>query len=368
MRGFTMVLVVYSHVCSYCLGNSWMGFNDVFFLFRLPCFFFISGWLFFKADRLWNRDTIKSVVHKKFMVQIVPTVIFLLLLAPPPLFFSRLGALKGGYWFTFALFEFFILYILSARFCRRWGLFLAVVISAAAYCYDVLYSQYFAHMGLLTKVLGFLSFITWRYYLFFFLGTLAKKHFDTFLHWTSRPWVIVLVVLGFFAIAYFFASKENMLEHSPFTVQRSTLIAQHFLVFSIGGILGMTMIFTLFRYLSKAIGGRDSGNPIFSLINHISRCLKFIGTRTLDIYLLHYFFLPRFISHLTLFPTDGRLPVAFHPSPFTTHLSSPFTSHLSQFLIALPIALLVTAVCLAVSYVIRLSPFLAHYLFGVQKK
>ena len=122
----------------------------------------------------------------------------------------------------------------------------------------------------------------------------------------------------------------------------------------------MTMIFTLFRYLSKAIGGRDSGNPIFSLINHISRCLKFIGTRTLDIYLLHYFFLPRFISHLTLFPTDGRLPVAFHPSPFT--------SHLSQFLIALPIALLVTAVCLAVSYVIRLSPFLAHYLFGVQKK
>lgn len=79
MRGFTMILVVYSHVCNYCLGNKWMGWNDVFFLFRMPCFFFISGWLFEPV-----RESIRAVVKKKFMVQIIPTVIFLLLLAPPP--------------------------------------------------------------------------------------------------------------------------------------------------------------------------------------------------------------------------------------------------------------------------------------------
>ena len=107
MRGFTMILVVYSHVCSMCLGDSWMGYNDVFYLFRMPCFFFISGWLF---DPL--RGTFCSVAKHKFMVQIVPTLIFLLLLAPPPLFFSRLGATKGGYWFTFVLFEFFIISML----------------------------------------------------------------------------------------------------------------------------------------------------------------------------------------------------------------------------------------------------------------
>jgi len=38
------------------------------------------------------------------MAQIVPTFIFLLLLAPPPLFFSRLGVTKGDYWFAFTLF------------------------------------------------------------------------------------------------------------------------------------------------------------------------------------------------------------------------------------------------------------------------
>ena len=46
MRGFTMILVVYSHICHFCFGDSLLGFNAVFFLFRLPCFFFISGWLF----------------------------------------------------------------------------------------------------------------------------------------------------------------------------------------------------------------------------------------------------------------------------------------------------------------------------------
>ncbi|MBQ3944270.1 MAG: acyltransferase family protein, partial [Alphaproteobacteria bacterium] len=111
MRGFTMILVVYSHICSMCFGDAWMGWNDVFFLFRLPCFFLISGWLFEHVGRQWDTITIKQTIRHKFMVQIVPTVIFLLILAPPPIFFSRFGATKGGYWFTFLLFFFFVLHI-----------------------------------------------------------------------------------------------------------------------------------------------------------------------------------------------------------------------------------------------------------------
>ena len=108
MRGFTMILVVYSHICHFCLGDSLLGFNATFFLFRLPCFVMLSGWLF---GPVAQRSFVANVCHK-FMVQIIPTFIFLLLLAPPPEFFHQLGALKGGYWFTFVLFEFFILYML----------------------------------------------------------------------------------------------------------------------------------------------------------------------------------------------------------------------------------------------------------------
>ena len=323
MRGFTMILVVYSHVCGFCLGDTQMGYNDVFFLFRLPCFFFISGWLFERSSCLpfW------SVARKKFMVQIVPTFIFLLLLAPPPLFFSRLGATKGGYWFTFALFEFFLLYMLSIRAGRKWGALLALVLSFSAFCYDVCYSRFLSssynyqlsivnYQLFVTDVLGFLSFMTWRYYLFFFIGAWVRHRFEAFLKWTGKPMVMVTVVLGFAGVA--------MIPHTE-------SVPLSYMVFAIGGILGMVMIFTLFRLLYS---------PYLSP-------LKYIGTRTLDIYLLHYFFLPRFLM------SYGEQLRSYDCKPL-------------ELILALTVARVVVAICLLVSYVIRLSPFLGHYLFGVK--
>lgn len=318
MRGFTMILVVYSHVCNYCLGDVWMGCNDVFFLFRMPCFFFISGWLF----GLSGNQPFWPLVRKKFMVQIVPTFIFLLLLAPPPLFFSRLGATKGGYWFTFALFEYFVLYLLSVRLCKRWSGAFAVVVSVAAFCYDVLFTRYFAQMGWLTSLLGFLSFMTWRYYLFFFIGTWVRQHFDWFLRTTGMPLVMLAVVMGFCGIAL---------------IPRSDSLPMEYFIFAFGGVLGLTMVFTFFRRFAH----------LFTRERVLGNALQYIGTRTLDIYLLHYFFLPRF-----LLPFGQRLR-AYDSLPL-------------EMAVALLLALAVIAVTLLVSYVIRLSPFLAHYLFGVK--
>lgn len=326
MRGFTMILVVYSHICSMCFGNAWMGWNDVFFLFRLPCFFFISGWLFEHVGRQWDTITIKHTIRHKFMVQIVPTVIFLLILAPPPLFFSRLGATKGGYWFTFLLFIFFVLHIflswitkkMSARKQEVVMLLIAILIMVASCFYEANYLRYFSQMGWGTNLMGFLSFRLWRFYLFFYLGTLVKRHFTFFIQWTNKLWLMALIVIGFVVIA--------IRPHSD------DAITQYF-IFSIGGILGMTLIFTLFRQLS--------------IFNFQFSTLRFVGTRTLDIYLLHYFFLPRFLLS------------------YADKLHA-YDSKLIEFLVAMLLALVVVAICLLVSYIIRLSPFLGHYLFGAK--
>ena len=323
MRGFTMILVVFSHVCSMCLGDMAMGYNDVFFLFRLPCFFFISGWLF---DPL--KGSLFSVAKHKFMVQIVPTVIFLLLLAPPPLFFSKLGATKGGYWFTFVLFEFFMISMLSERFCKKWGLWLALVLSVSSYFYDAYYNRYFSQLGWITDFVGFLSFKTWRFYLFFYIGIFVKRHFDDFLHLISKHYVIVLIFLCFTLMAY--------LPHSE-----NVIIS--YLIFATGGISGMIMIFTLFRLLYIYFFHLHPS----SIFHLPSSLIQYIGTRTLDIYLLHYFFLPRF-----LMPYGEQL-LAYDCTPL-------------EFLVALALALVIVAVCFLVSYVIRLNPFLGHYLFGVK--
>ena len=329
MRGFTIILVVYSHICGMCLGNRWMGWNDIFFLFRLPCFFFISGWLFEKPERQWNRVTIRSIVKKKFLVQIVPTFIFLLLLAPPPLFFSRLGTTKGGYWFTFTLFIFFLLNIFSSWFVSKRNtkqqdilLFcFALFISVLAFLYEAYYNRYFRYFGWLADGLGFLSLMTWRYYLFFYVGAFVKRHYEAFLRLTNKPLVILLVIIGFGFIA-----KNPHTENIPLA----------YFIFSIGGILGMILVFTLFRlfYTHR-----------FSQITHHS--LEYVGTRTLDIYLLHYFLLPRF-----LLPCGEQLQL-YHKT-------------LLEFIVALTLALIIVGLCLVISHIIRLNPFLARYLFGVK--
>ena len=329
MRGFTMILVVFSHICGMCLGDRWMGWNDIFFLFRLPCFFFISGWLFEPV-----RESIRAVVKKKFMVQIIPTVIFLLLLAPPPLFFSRLGATKGGYWFTFALFEFFLLYLFSGRLFKRWSGAFALVISIVAFCYDINYHQFNTsshnlHFSILnyhvsiTDTLGFFSFITWRYYLFFYIGTWVKRHFDDFIRWTSKAMVIMAVVVGFGLFAW-----------QP----RSDNIFITYMIFAVGGLLGLTMIFTFFRSFSSW----------FAKDHWYGRVFQYVGTRTLDIYLLHYFFLPRFL-------------LAYAPQ------LQAYDNKFLEFIVAFLISLMVIVACLLVSYIIRMNSLLGHFLFGAKR-
>ena len=321
MRGFTMILVVYSHICHFCLGDSLLGFNETFFLFRLPCFFMLSGWLF---EPVAQRSFMANVRHK-FMVQIIPTFIFLLLLAPPPEFFHQLGALKGGYWFTFVLFEFFVLYMLIVRISKRWSVLVALAIALSSFVYARYYNSIqLSAVGIqiwIVNALGFASVALWRFFLFFYIGAWMRRHFDAIIWWTSKPAIFLMIIVVFFAIA-----STPHIDNVCYEMGR----------FYIGGITGMWMVFTIFRLSTLSLKKL-----------HLSEPLQYVGTRTLDIYLLHYFFLPRF-----LMPYAGQLKA--------------FDSQFVEFWAILAISLIVLSLSLLASYIIRLSPFLGHYLFGVK--
>lgn len=329
MRGLTMILVIYSHICIACFNEYFIAFNDILFLLRMPCFFFISGWLFYKIGRLWDAQTIKQVVSNKFMVQIVPTFIFFTLHERSH-FFQQLGAVKGGYWFTVSLFVFFMIYILSSLVFRcskhkdRWMLLTALLISLAASWYDAHYSRIATQLGWGRLFLGFIGFMTWRYYLFFLLGTLAKKHFESFLQLTNRREILFVFIIIFLTIAAL--PRAN---YWPLVYTR----------FALSGLCGVVIVFTFFRKFSLW----------FTKERVLGRSLQYVGTRTLDVYLLHFFFLPEsllFYNRQLLAYDNKGLEVA----------------------VVLIEALVVLAVCLMVSYVIRLSPFLSYYLFGVRRK
>jgi fucose 4-O-acetylase-like acetyltransferase len=77
----------------------------------------------------------------------------------------------------------------------------------------------------------------------------------------------------------------------------------------------------------------------------VGRSLQYVGVRTLDVYLLHYFFLP----HL---PAVGAW---FKANPHNFALEGTA---------ALLVALLVVAFALLTSNILRVSPFLKKWLFG----
>lgn len=123
MRGFTMILVVLSHVASLDMGLYGApyitSYHAFFGEFRMPLFFFVSGFVLFKSGYNWNLTNSILFLRKKFSVQIISPFIFLLAsIATRELTLSDslIDPQKSGYWFTFTLFEYYLLYIIVQSF------------------------------------------------------------------------------------------------------------------------------------------------------------------------------------------------------------------------------------------------------------
>lgn len=240
LRGFTMILVIYHHIAFWCLDNIDFGYNEFFMRFRMPLFFFISGWLFFKVNRLWDKETINGILKKKFIVQIIPFLFFMLLymyMFRGPDYQTTFES-KYGFWFTYTLFQYFVIYIAT----------------------EAIHSK-----------------------------------------------------------TIYLSNNELRL-----------------FSFLLSGISDIIIVFTFFRkserYISKS--------------NIIGNVLQFIGRRTLDIYLIHFFVLPYHIHQIGTWPT--------------------ISYKLLDLVMFLILAFWIIAISLLISSIIRLSPFLGHYLFGAK--
>lgn len=84
----------------------------------------------------------------------------------------------------------------------------------------------------------------------------------------------------------------------------------------------------------------------FSSERPIGRSLQYIGKRTLDVYLIHYFIIPSIPCLGVYFINNASIVV--------------------EFSIVFAISILVVLFSLLISNIIRLSPFLEHWLFGVK--
>ena len=331
MRGFTMLLVVYSHISytgfgiqDFSVVNS---FNAFFCQFRMPLFFFVSGFVLYKANQIWDLKNSLVFIAKKFTVQIISPLLFLGLFSY--IFnLSFVEALindshKQGFWFTLTLFEFFVLYVIFNKIIE-W--------LKSSWIYDVLllvigFGLYAAAIEVCNTssissntIVSCLGLIHLRYFIFFVVGVVAKRNWEHLKSLFNNSIFTGINILVFFVLGVVALKKH--------------------VFYSVDVVIATTGILTIFALFYKY-------QDAFTTETKAGRILQYIGKRTLDIYLLHYFFLPRNLGMVGEWFIKNDNPTL-------------------EFFASLALATLVIALCLVVSSIIRVSPLLANWLLGVK--
>lgn len=356
LRGFTMLLVVMWH-CSIFGLNSVSPLTDVLETMRMPTFFFISGYIAFKAREMWTARYTFKRLRGKAVVQIIPATVFLVVwqLIFPEMdwreFFTFSHFNLGRYWFTYVLFYMFVIYYSVSLLTRRMERAGSIVHDLLLIGIVIFFLIIFFNFKLKPWAMQLRFNLLLKHFQFFVIGVLCRKHNKTFMRAIANKWFTAVVVV-IFAVTmpiviyykdihvdgwiYDFFHRFHLMGVTKSGHQYFNVWVTRILNYCITCWAGLLIVFTFFRRKEKFFEG-DS---------RLARTLVFIGRRTLDIYLLHYFFIPNL--HILGPMIEGNV--------------------LLQLVLPLVMAVCIVALCMVVSEIIRSSDFLAYYLLGVKKK
>ena len=350
LRGFTMILVVANHV-------SQMGFEQhsklssslsFLLLFRMPLFFFVSGFLAYKASQVWNLSGLWQLVKKKLRVQLIPTAVFFILFCAiicnnflNSIVNNLHSPTKGGYWFTIALLWMFIIYYLfsyAESKLKETRLFKEHNIGAVPILLLFVVSLCFYETCFLPKIfpwaqghkmpsIGWLNDLclerVFYHFPFFLFGNIVHRYWNKSQRIMDSRWFYPMVITVVIVATVEVIKWHNLRfawTNLPSTVAKFGLL---------------TIAFMYFRHYQK----------YFTKLTVAGSTLQYIGRRTLDIYLIHFFFMPNI-------PTIGMFFDKYrHNFVLDTTLS-------------VIMALLIIGFCCITSNILRVSPFLKKWLFG----
>ena len=371
MRGFTMILVVAYHVGQMCFGMNLKTSTSMPFivLFRMPLFFFVSGFLAWRADMIWTRNRLGTMIWKKFKIQVIPTIVFLTVCLVvrakefwPAMERAMASPTKSGYWFTWALLIMFVSYYVFAYFEQKiqktptakapslpprgeekyhpdgiashftlhasrsytqggWGILVLWLVSIIIY-ETAFMPKYFKYPG--SAFMRYSSLIEVVYYFQFFLfGNVVHRYWDKMERLFDSRWFFpVVTVIAFVCAADVLKwhTLRLMWVNLPRTVAMYAL---------------MLMVVMFFRYYKDSVSKETV----------MGRGLQYIGVRTLDIYLLHFILMPRL-------KMVGPWLDSMHPN------------FILEVVMTVSVALVVIVFCCLASNILRVSPFFKKYLFG----
>lgn len=321
LRGFCMILVVYAHLALNSSVSDLFG-NNIFLTFRMPLFFFLSGFLCFSRFTPYMLNKLK----KRFLGQLLPTmivgVLFVSLMAKGNFEDALFHKSKASYWFTFVALEIYFIYAfitfiidkLSTSLLFKAFIYVTLAVLSLPLSYWIGKSGF--NNSDISGLFSIVSVIS--YTPFFLFGVIAKMYKDKFINLIENKWIISIVIVSFCAL-HIIGNVYNL------NIK---------LIFY--GIIGVTLIFLIFHNF------RD----YFSCNTTLGKALSYIGKRTLPIYLTHYFFL------------GGIAPAVTIP------LIQNYAGWITGFICYFILALLIIGICLIVEAVFRKAEPLYRICFG----
>lgn len=328
MRGFSIILVVLGHVLQRMgLGDENTALSSLLITFRMPLFFFVSGFFSFRSREWWTRSRLADILRRKFTAQILGAIIFFCMyayLTQPRINFSDGLA---WYWFTVALFQMYLLYVVVTLACRRLRPGVSMVVLAVLACV-LLAGKFVLPVNTLTKV------CEWHkvsYYMqFFVLGLAAAQYRKRFFALMASNAFATVVIISLVASIFVWRAIVGGIPRYYDSIWYILVKGEAMRY------LGLAVVVMMFCGMAD-YWNRDT---------RLTRFMNYTGRRTLDIYYIHYFFLPKLLFMKRILLPDNRFVL--------------------QLLVAGIITAMVVMMSLMVSAILRRSPLLRTFLFGLR--
>lgn len=269
LRGLAILLVVFMHVPQYGFGQSVGGYYmELATLLAVPLFFFISG--LFAPLKLTPPSSITKIKKRVYSI-LFPTIVIGGLYA----ILNHISAMdmlqdrfKAGYWFTITLFEYFVIVdVLRLMACKSQRLYDALLIGASIVCYGLSMPTVQRMYGDIT-IAHILGLAQWKYFIFFTLGMFVKRASETIISDKGGAAIVSTFLIVYAANAICDFQFGGLLYNINLLLKETSIVLMAYYVFY------------TYRYQ-------------FSSQTRVGKWLSKIGTYTLEIYLIHYFVLPR---------------------------------------------------------------------------
>ena len=338
LRGFTMILVVFSHIY---LPNV-TPLNQFLVNFRMPLFFFISGFISFRMEQSWSGRETLSRLGSKVRTMIIPALVigltYTIMNGGVEISYFFTHDRKMGYWFTFALFNMLIIYYVARWIHARRGKTSLKVFTKRLYILGIIFYIALSDLSMLGDAGNILTLgLTFKYFHFFAFGAVCSCNREWFENIFKSSTKMTIVVVGLFVLSWFVISLRGNTEIITAHISPRVFELARALLKVYIGYFGIITVYGFFRRFGE----------FFSENKYIGKPLQFVGRNTLDDYLLHYFVLL-------------GMPVMLRPYIVDT------TNLLMPLVVGMAVAISIVAVSLLISRILRLSDYVAYYLLGAR--